>query len=267
MIAENQDTWQPAGTPQAASSEARPPAANAQADGLVRDYIVAGDLGLASPRLTAYHDVSLSFAQGRASAVVGESGSGRTELLLTLAGRMMATSGTLRVGSHDLRTFKGLNQVRRASGLAFFRNVNEVQPSLRLRTVTSAELNLAGRRSGRAAANAYLAEWGLADAAETQIEHLDRYTYVRAGIALAMASEPELLVVSDIESELTEHQSAKIAAELCELARTRGTTVVCGVTDYDVAALFDDAACITEDARAQAAAYARKHASAAKEVA
>ena len=45
-----------------------------------------------------------------------------------------------------------------------------------------------------------------------------------------------------------------------EIYRGMGTTVVCGVTDYDLAAQFDSATCLSEGARAQRDAYLRRHA-------
>ena len=73
------------------------------------------------------------------------------------------------------------------------------------------------------------------------------------------AGEPRILVVSDIERDLTEHQSLSLANELCEVAHRTGACVVCGVNDYDLAAVFDTATCITYGARAQREAWERKH--------
>ena len=223
-------------------------------------YITARRLGLNTLRLKGYSGIDLEVSKGAAHALCGEDGSGKTELLLTLAGRMLRTEGSLKVGDIDASHLKGVDQLRKRAGLAFFEHVNDVERGLRVKTVTSAELSLAGKPSRRAATEAYLEYWGIAEYADRVIEELDAYTYDLLGIALGMAGDPEVLVVDDIENGLTEHQTLKLAAQLRDLAHNTGTTVVCGVTDYDLAAQFDSATCLSEGARAQRDAYLRRHA-------
>ncbi|ERL08630.1 hypothetical protein [Olsenella profusa] len=224
-----------------------------------RPFIRARGLSQLSARVKSYENVDIDVAAGTAHAVCAADNSGKTELLLTLAGRMRPTRGTLTVGGVTADTLVGLSHVRPFASLGFFENVNDVEMVLRVHVVASAELGLAGKRSGHAATQAFLEAWDLADVADTSIEELDRYTFDRLGIALGMAHDPRLLVVDDIESSLTEHQSHKLIGELRGIAHTMGTTICCGVTDYDLAVLFDGATCINDDARAQAAAWARKH--------
>lgn len=223
------------------------------------DRIVCQGLSLADLRLKAYQDVNLDLAAGRAHAICAEDKGGKTELLLTLAGRMHPSSGSCEVFGNDVTRLKGMRAVSRESALAFFDNVNDVERGLRVRTIASAELGLAGKRSGSAATRAFLADWELLEHADSTIEELPRPVYDRLGVVLALAHDPRLLLVSDIERDMTEHESAKLAAFLCDLAHTRGITVVCGVLDYDLASRFDTATCITEDARAQMRAWSRKH--------
>jgi ABC-type branched-subunit amino acid transport system ATPase component len=213
--------------------------------------IQASGLGLRSPRITAYQGVDLDLAAGEAHAILAEHKAGKTELLLTLSGRMLATSGELTVDGINARNIKGLHQIRSFSGLGWFENVNELERVLKLRTCVSAELGLMGKRSNRVATEAYLDKWGLSELADRDLESLDRIDYVRLGIALGMAGDPRLLLIDDIERDLTERQSLALAHELCDLAHDCGVTVVCGVCDYDIARVFDTLNCISDDARAQ----------------
>jgi ABC-type cobalamin/Fe3+-siderophores transport system ATPase subunit len=196
--------------------------------------------------------VTFDVARGTCGSVVADNGEGKTELLLTLAGRMRPTSGTLEVGGYPVP--RRCAKVRRRSGLGFFEHVNEVQPVLTVENVVAAELNLHSRRSGRKAVRAFMEEWGLLGSARKKIEALDRFSYVRLGIVLGLAGDPELLVVDDIESDLTCHQSLKLMRELCDLAHDRDMTVVVACTDYDLAVFADEALPISESARAQARA-------------
>ena len=221
-------------------------------------FIVARGLGCNSLRVKGYSQVSLDLAAGCAHAICAEDKQGKTELLLTLAGRMLPTEGRLRVEGQDVSGLRALNKVRKMSGLGFFAHVNDVEKVLRVRTVISAELGLAGKRSNRAATLAYLEQWGLADVADKAIEELPAAIYDLLGIALGMAADPKILVVDDIERDMTEHESICLAERLCEFAHERGVTVVCGVLDYDLAARFDNVACITDEARAQQSAWMHK---------
>ena len=222
-------------------------------------FIEAHDLSLGDLRMKAYQQVNLSLAQGEAHAICAEDKGGKSELLLTLAGRMHPTQGTCMVDGNDISRLRGMRAVRKFSALAFFEHVNDVERVLRVRTIASAELGLAGKGSRGQQTRDFLAQWGLLDVADATIEDLSRYDYDRLGIALAMAHDPSLLLVDDVERDLTDHETLKLCDELCDLAHDRGITVVCGVFDYDLALRFDTATCITERARAQQQAWRRKH--------
>ena len=202
-----------------------------QSIGADQHLVVAQGLGMRGVRGTAYQGVDLDLAAGQAHAICAENKGGKTELLLTLAGRM----------------------------LGFFERVNDVERFLCVRTVVSAELSLAGKPSNRAATEEYLSRWGLADCATAVVDDLERSDFDQLGIALGMAGDPVILVVGDIERDLTEHQSNILADRLRDLAHSEGVCVICGVNDYDLAARFDTAYCLTEDARAQRAAWERKN--------
>jgi ABC-type branched-subunit amino acid transport system ATPase component len=174
---------------------------------------------------------------------------------------MHRTEGSLRVAGIDADTLRGVNQLRRKASLGFFDNVNEVEHVLSVHTVTAAELSIAGKPANRAATQEFLRTWGLDGVSRSNIESLTSYDYHLLGIALGMAWDPELLAVSDVERDLTEHQSLKLVDVLRGIAREKGVCVVCGVTDYDLAQNFDTVTCLTDTARAQQAAYLRKHGS------
>ncbi len=212
-------------------------------------FIVARDLSLKMPMRSAYVDVNLDIPRGSFCSIVAQHGEGKTELLLTLAGRMKQTSGKLVVGGYSLPLRR--SKVRAMSGLGFFELVNEVQPVLTVQRVAAAELNLCSKRSGRRSVRSFLAEWGFEDVAKRKIETLDRMTYVRFGIALGLVGDPALLVVDNIESDLTRYQSRKIMEELAGISHERGVTVVVACTDYELAAYADLAIPISDAARRQ----------------
>lgn len=218
--------------------------------------IVAHGLTLGLPFGVSYGNVDLSIPRGCVCAIVAENNQGKTELLLSLAGRMKPWGGTLEVAGYSLPRRRA--KVRRMSGMGFFDRVNEVQPVLSVKNVAAAELNLYSLRSGRRATEAFLKEWGLDSVAKQKVESLDRFTYVRLGIALGMVGDPLILVVDDIESDLTRHQSLKLMEELKDIAHNRAMTVVVACTDYDLALSADMAVPVSESAREQARAVHEK---------
>ena len=144
--------------------------------------------------------------------------------------------------------------IRRIAGMGFFEEVNEVQPLLSLRAVTSAELNLKGKPSGSKATLEYLETWGFADRAKVKTETLDKYDRVCFGIALGLVGDPALLVVDDIEGDLTLAQGEAIMDMLRRVAHERGVTVVVACTDYALGKVADAAIPISDAARGQMAA-------------
>lgn len=205
-----------------------------------------------TPMRTTYQNVDLDIKRGSLTSLVAEDRRGKTELLLTLCGHMRPTSGTLAVAGLELP--KHEREIRRISGMGFFEEVNEVQPLLSLRAVTSAELNLQGKPSGSKATLAYLDAWGFADRAKAKTETLDKFDRVCFGIALGLAGDPQLLVVDDIEGDLTLAQGKEILDMLRKVAHERGVTVVVACTDYALGKMADAAVPISDAARGQMAA-------------
>lgn len=130
-----------------------------QSIGADQHLVVAQGLGMRGVRGTAYQGVDLDLAAGQAHAICAENKGGKTELLLTLAGRMLASEGSLTIADIDARHLRGLDKIRPLTGLGFFERVNDVERFLRVRTVVSAELSLAGKPSNRAATEEYLSRW------------------------------------------------------------------------------------------------------------
>lgn len=84
------------------AAPAASPAAPADPPPAPTPALVAAGLGLMGEPDWVFRDVDLAVAPGTLAAVVGPAGSGRSSLLLTLAGRMQPTAGTLTVLGHDL---------------------------------------------------------------------------------------------------------------------------------------------------------------------
>ncbi len=96
--------------------------------------------------VSALQDVSVAFASGQFTAIMGPSGSGKSTLLHCLAGLDSVTSGSVFIGDTDLTTLddKRLTTVRRDRIGFIFQSFNLV-PTLNALENTTLPMDLAGR--------------------------------------------------------------------------------------------------------------------------
>lgn len=183
----------------------------------------------------AYRGVDLEVARGQVAAVRGRNGSGKTALLLTLAGRMKSTGGTLTVDGFQLPRQR--RKVERRVGLGLFAGLNDLQDSLTTAYAVGAEFELYGRNPRREHVTDYLRSWQLEDVANVRVKDLTAEKLAELGIALAFAGEPDAIVVDDIEDQLTMSQSKGLMELLLRAARERNAAIVVGVIERDLAAM------------------------------
>ncbi|GAB3134200.1 ABC transporter ATP-binding protein [Microbispora hainanensis] len=197
----------------------------------------ARDLGVRGAHGWVYRHVSLHAAPGTLTVVTGEAGSGRTSLLLTLAGRMKPTEGTLTVGG--LATPR---RIRRVAALGLFPEVNPFDDALTVREHLQERMRPRGflwRGRHPDAARSALAHAGLDPHAlpqgdRTPARELTRDQAVRLGVALALLDRPGLLLVDDAGTGIPAGRRRELWDVLRGLAG-QGLTVVATCTDAEEA--------------------------------
>lgn len=200
-------------------------------------YIAARALELKTLAGYAYKGVDLDVARGELAAVRGRNGSGKTALLLTLAGRMKPTGGSLNVGEYVLPRQRA--KAERKVGLGIFAGLNDLQDSLTAAYALGAEFELFGRSPKRNQVLAYLRAWDIEDVADVRIKDLTAEKLAQLGIALAFVGEPEAVVIDDVEDQLTMSQSEGLMDLLHRTARERNVAIVVGVVERGLAAMAD----------------------------
>ena len=186
-----------------------------------------------------YSGVDLDVKQGEVFAIRGRNGSGKTALLLTLAGRTRFTKGSLTVLGHKLPRER--TEVQRHVGLGLFEGLNDLPDTQLAKHSVAAEFELFGRTLGDEEVAAYLDEWKISDIGDKPVRDLTREELVHLTTALAWAGHPEIIVIDDIESQMTLEQSTAMMEDLLSLARKRNVTILVGVIERDLAAMADDA--------------------------
>lgn len=188
--------------------------------------------------VTALADIDLDVAAGERIAVCGPSGSGKSTLTSILAGLRRPTAGRVRVGADELTAMSERQLLRwRGRGIG----VVLQNPSRSLLPYASAEQNMYFARRSRPRADAIrpprelLAELGLGELAGHRVGRLSGGEQQRVSVAVAMATEPQLLIADEPTSQLDAVNRDRVVDLLLLVNERFGTTVIVVTHDPAVA--------------------------------
>lgn len=215
---------------QDADAAPTPPAPAVRARGLV----------LTGTRGPVYGPVDLDLPTGVLTVVQGPQGAGRSSLLLTLAGRMVPDRGSeLTVLGEDLPRRRAV--VQRRAAVAGFAGVDELDDSVTVGDVTRERLAWLSpwfRWTGRVSQERFAAlaapvfgERPL-PRVQTVIWDLDEVDAMLLRVTLALAQQPDLLVVDDVDQVHDSGRRQTVWTRLEALAAA-GTTVIASVASLD----------------------------------
>lgn len=171
----------------------------------------------------ALRGVSLSVSAGELVAVTGPSGSGKSTLLTCLAGLDDPDGGMVRIDGEPLsrRPETERAAVRaRCVGMLFQSN------NLFGHLTVAANLALARGLVGKGRRNTdVLEQFGVGHRGHAYPTELSGGEAARAGLAMALANEPLILLADEPTGELDSTTATMIVDELCRQAE-RGTAIV-----------------------------------------
>jgi putative ABC transport system ATP-binding protein len=173
----------------------------------------------------ALRGVSLRVDAGEVVAVTGPSGSGKTTLLACLAGLDEPDGGTVRIEgkvmSRRSETERARLRARRIGVL--FQSANLLE---HLRVIDNVLLvQRLARRTDHDGAAALLESLGLADRARAYPSELSGGEASRAGLAVALANDPAVILADEPTGELDAANADRIGA-LLALRAAAGAAVV-----------------------------------------
>jgi len=199
----------------------------------VRDLVThfarrAGVLGTRKETVQAVNGVSLDVARRDTLGLVGESGCGKTTLGRTILRLVERTAGTVRFDGADVFALgpEALRRLRRRMQIIFQDPYASLNPRMAIGRAVREGIEVHRLASGREADGrvaALLEEVGLpADAARRYPHEFSGGQRQRAGIARALAVEPEFIVCDEPVSALDVSVQAQVLNLLADLQAKRG---------------------------------------------
>ena len=173
----------------------------------------------------ALQGVSLTLRPGEFVAVTGPSGSGKSTLLACLAGMDDPDGGSVHVAGQRISHRREPERARiRARHIGMLFQQDNLLDHLTVRNNLALVRSLAGRR-GRADRPDVLDLLGLSDRADAYPGQLSGGELARAGLAIALANAPTLVLADEPTGELDSATETRVL-ELLSEAAARGTAVL-----------------------------------------
>ena len=215
------------------TASTRQPSA-ARATDLVKTY------GSGETQVRALDGVSVEFARGEFTAIMGPSGSGKSTLMHCLAGLDTATAGSVTIGDTELTGLsdKQMTRLRRDRIGFVFQSFNLV-PTLTARENITLPLDIAGRTPDAEWLESVLTRLAIKDRLGHRPSELSGGQQQRVACARALAGRPEIIFGDEPTGNLDSHSSGEVLAILRASVDEFGQTVVIVTHDPRAAAHAD----------------------------
>jgi ABC-2 type transport system ATP-binding protein len=208
----------------------------------VKDLAKTFRIGFFARRVEAVKGVSFSVMRGEIFGFLGPNGAGKTTTIKMLTGLILPTSGEASLFGQRLPSAKARERI------GFLPENPYVYPYLTPREFVELSGRLSGMRGKalRARATDVLTQVGIAYAADRQVRRLSKGMLQRAGLAAALVSDPELLILDEPMSGL-DPVGRKEVRDLIFDERARGRTIFFSTHILsDVEAMCDRVAILRE---------------------
>jgi putative ABC transport system ATP-binding protein len=196
--------------------------------------------GSGEARVLALRGVSVEFARGAYTAIMGPSGSGKSTLMHCLAGLDTVTRGEIAIGSTRLTGLgdAALTRLRRDQVGFIFQQFN-LLPTLTAKENILLPLSIAGRKPDPAWYDTVIDTVGLRDRLSHRPAQLSGGQQQRVACARALVSRPEVVFADEPTGNLDSRSGAEVLGFLQRSVHESGQTIVM-VTHDPVAAAYAD---------------------------
>ena len=196
----------------------------------------------ASGALTVFRNVSLEVRPGEIVALVGPSGAGKSSLL-HIAGLLEEPSeGEVFIAGRSAASLseRERTQLRRDT-LGFVYQFHHLLPEFSARENVALPMRMQGkgRQDAETAADAILAQVGLAQRVTHRPSQLSGGEQQRVAIARALANAPRVLLADEPTGNLDPHTADAVFAMLIERVRASGLSALIATHNYDLTKKMD----------------------------
>ncbi len=205
--------------------------------------------GSGDTQVKALDGVSVEFAKGEFTAIMGPSGSGKSTLMHCLAGLDSASSGSVRIGETDLSALSDKQMTRlRRDRIGFVFQAFNLVPTLTALENITLPLDIAGRKPDQDWLDTVLKRLGLTDRLTHRPSELSGGQQQRVACARALAGKPEIIFGDEPTGNLDSRASEEVLNILRAAVDEFGQTVVI-VTHEPHAAGYADRVIFLADGR------------------
>lgn len=229
-------------TTQTPSSTSNPSAAA----GAVDVYKIYGK---EDSEVRALDGVTVQFATGKFTAIMGPSGSGKSTLMHCLAGLDDLTSGSVAIGSTELAGLddKALTKLRREKVGFIFQAYNLIPTLTALENITL-PMDLGGVDYDKEWMDTVVDAMGLRNRLDHRPSELSGGQQQRVAVARALASKPAIIFADEPTGNLDSRTGAEILKFMRKAVTDLGQTIVM-VTHDPVAAAYADSVIFLADGK------------------
>ena len=226
-----------------------PPTARLEQKAAARTEDAVKIYGKGQTEVRALDGVTVEFAAGRYSAVMGPSGSGKSTLLHCVAGLDDLTSGRAFIGEVDLSTLNDQRlTILRRDRVGFVFQAYNLVPTISAAKNITLPLQLAGRTGDPAWIGQIIDTVGLADRVQHRPSELSGGQQQRVAVARALASRPEIIFADEPTGNLDSRAGTEVLTFMRRAVDEMGQTIVM-VTHDPMAAAYADRIVFLADGR------------------
>ena len=196
------------------------------------------------------HDLSLTFAEGKITIVLGGNGCGKSTLLKTLVRLLPLTSGEINVDGQPLSAYSPAELAKKIAYLPQNRNVPDMTVRQMVLHGRFAYLSYPRvyRKEDREAAEMAMRTLGIEDLAESRLSELSGGMRQKVYIAMALAQDAPTILMDEPTTFLDIAGQLRLAQTIRQIADS-GRTVILVLHDLPLALKLADRLAVLHEGR------------------
>jgi len=196
--------------------------------------------GEGDTQVVALSDVSVAFARGRYTAIMGPSGSGKSTLMHCMAALDSATAGQVFVGDIELTTLSDAELTRlRRDKIGFVFQAYNLVPTLTAQENITLPLDIAGTKVDQEWFDTVVSTVRLGNRLGHKPNELSGGQQQRVACARALATRPDIVFADEPTGNLDSRSGAEVLGFLRRSVSEFGQTIVMVTHDPNAASYAD----------------------------